>query len=203
MEEAYARIQLPQAWATQLDADLAKAIAGRHGHEAQQREALQRTRTRLDGERRKLLEAYYAEAISLELLRVEQQRLDRETRVVEDRLAALEATLEQWRPVLATAHRFAADCGTTYRRADGPTRKVLNQAVLQRIELRDGRIAEVDYQPPFDLLFGGSWFQYRTEVDITRLNPNTLPTVNGPTIRLPEPFGAGLRFQGRGRTRQR
>jgi hypothetical protein len=33
-------------------------------------------------------------------------------------------------------------------------------------------------------------------VEVAEHNTNHLPTVNGPIIRLPEPSGAGLRFQG-------
>jgi hypothetical protein len=78
----------------------------------------------LDGERRKLVAAYYADAINLE-----------------------------------TAGRFATNCGAAYHHADPPTRKLFNNAVIDRIELRDGQIIHVDYRAPFDLLSRGLGFE--------------------------------------------
>ena len=73
--------------------------------------------------------------------------------------------------VLETAGRFATNCAATYRHADPPTRKLFNNAVIDRIELRDGHITHVDYQAPFDLLFGGSGFEYRTVVELRGFEP--------------------------------
>jgi hypothetical protein len=69
--------------------------------------------------------------------------------------------------------RFATNCGATYRHADPPTRKLFNSAVIDRIEIRDGHIAHVDYRAPFDLLFGGSGFEYRTVVELRGFEPLT------------------------------
>ena len=81
---------------------------------------------KLEGERRKLLDAHHAGAIDLAVLRAEQQRIGAELRTVEQRLAAVDPTLGPWREVLETAMRFAADCGR--------------------------KLASVRYQAPFDLL---------------------------------------------------
>jgi hypothetical protein len=84
----------------------------------------------LDGERRKLLAAYYADAIDLQLLRQRTSTLeappptpDREP----GRLAGHPG--DRW----AVRH-----CGAAYRHADPATRKLFNNAVINRIEIRDG-----------------------------------------------------------------
>ena len=75
----------------------------------------------MEGERRKLLDAYYAGAIDLAVLRAQQQRIAGELRAAQQQLAAADATLGQWREVLETAMRFAADRAQSYRRpAEGP-----------------------------------------------------------------------------------
>jgi hypothetical protein len=94
------------------------------------------------------------------VLRTEQQRIGGELRTAEQRLATVDATLAQWREVLETAMRFAADCAQTYRRASRRTRRLFNQAVFDRIEVCDRKLTSVRYQAPFDLLFGTGGFEY-------------------------------------------
>jgi hypothetical protein len=49
--------------------------------------------------------------------------------------------------------------------------ELLAYAVIDRIELRDGHISHVDYKAPFDLLFSGSGFEYRTVVEVRGFEP--------------------------------
>jgi hypothetical protein len=67
--------------------------------------------------------------------------------------------------------RFATNCAKAYARASAPTRRRFNQAVFSRIDVRDGRIAAVGYQPPFDLLFSTSEFEYGDVVELRDSNP--------------------------------
>jgi hypothetical protein len=83
----------------------------------------------------------------------------------------LTASLDDWLAILETAGRFATNCGAAYRHADPATRKLSNAAVIDRIELRVGQITHVDYRAPFDLLFGGSGFEYRTVVELREFEP--------------------------------
>jgi hypothetical protein len=46
-----------------------------------------------------------------------------------------------------------------------------NQAVFTRIEVRDGKIADVGYHPPFDLLFSSTKFEYGDLVGAKGLEP--------------------------------
>ena len=57
----------------------------------------------LEGERRKLLAAYYADAIDLRLLRQEQTRISQRTTTLEARRRSLTANLDQWQVILDTA----------------------------------------------------------------------------------------------------
>jgi site-specific DNA recombinase len=156
VEQLYDRIQLPQHWLTELQAALETEIAARQGQAAHELQQQDRELLGLDGERRKLLAAYYADAIDLPLLRQEQTRIRQRTTTLDSRRRSLTANLDDWRAILETAGRFATNCGAAYRHADPPIRKLFNSAVIDRIELRDGQIAHVDYRAPFDLLFSGS-----------------------------------------------
>jgi site-specific DNA recombinase len=158
VERLYQRIQLPTGWLTELQTALEGEPTARRGHADQELQHLDRELTRLDAERRKLLEAHYADAIDLGLLRQEQTRIGQQATTLEARRSFLTASLDQWQPILETAGRFATNCGAAYRHADPPIRKLFNNAVIERIEVRDGRITHVAYKAPFDLLFRGSGF---------------------------------------------
>jgi Recombinase zinc beta ribbon domain len=60
VEQLYERIQLPHHWLTELQAALEAEIAIRQGQAAHELQQLDHELLGLDGERRKLLEAYYA-----------------------------------------------------------------------------------------------------------------------------------------------
>jgi hypothetical protein len=120
VEQLYQRIQLPHHWLTELQAALKAEIAARQGQAAQELQQLDRDLLGLEGERRKLLAAYYADAIDLGLLRQEQTRISQRTTTLEARRRSLTANLDDWRTILETAGRFATNCAAAYRHADPP-----------------------------------------------------------------------------------
>jgi site-specific DNA recombinase len=162
-------------------------ITSRQDRSVRERQLVTQRMGKLEGERRKLLDAYYAGAIDVVVLRTEQQRIGGELRTAEQRPAAVDATLEQWHEVLETAMRFAADCGQAYRRVGGSARRLFNQAVFDRIEVCDRKLTSVRYQAPFDLLFNTGMFEYQAVVAPTYPYANRAPLVTGPTIRLAAP----------------
>ena len=97
-------------WITELQAALEAEIAARQGQADREHQQLDRELLGLEGERRKLLEAYYADAIDLGLLRQEQTRISQRTSTLEARRGALTANLDEWQVVLETAGRFATNC---------------------------------------------------------------------------------------------
>ena len=101
---------------------------------------LTRKLAKVEAERRKLLEASYAGAIEVALLRSEQQRLAKDIREIDERLKAVEATLAEWQEVLTIAFKFATNCGKAYRSANGRTRKLYNSGVFERLAVRNGEI---------------------------------------------------------------
>jgi hypothetical protein len=123
VEQLYEQIQLLHHWLTKLQAALRAEITIRQGSAACELQQLDRELLGLDGERRKLLAAYYADAIDLQLLR---QR----TSTLEARRRPLTANLDDWQAILETAGRFATNCGAAYRHADPATRKLFNNAVI-------------------------------------------------------------------------
>jgi site-specific DNA recombinase len=171
VEQLYERIQLPRSWLKRLREELEAEITARQHRNAAERELLTRKLAKADTERRKLLDAYYAAAIDVTTLKTEQARIAADVRTAEERLAAVDAHLAEWQEILETAMRFATNCATAYARASTQTRRRFNQAFFTRIEVRDGKIADVGYHPPFDLLFSSSEFEYGDLVEVSGLEP--------------------------------
>ena len=164
IEDLYQRVEVPISWANGLEEMLADEITGRNAANLSERETLTRRRERAEGERRKLLDAYYANAIDVATLRTEQERIAGGMGTIDTRLATLDASLEDWQDLIGTALRFATNCARTYRRADDRTRKVFNTAVLEEVLVRDGHVVNAAYQAPFDLLFAMPKFEYEDVV---------------------------------------
>ncbi len=90
----YRRVQLPEGWLKRSEAELEAEIIARQARNAGEREFLTRKLARLEGERRKLLDAYYAGAIDVGMLKAEQDRLGKEVRGTQDRLGG---SMPAWR----------------------------------------------------------------------------------------------------------
>jgi len=98
---------------------------------------LTRKLARLADERRKLLLAFYANAIPLELLKVGQHRISREEQAARSELDVSEADLEGWQDVLSMAIRLAGNCHAAYLKARPSVRRRFNEG-RPRSRLREG-----------------------------------------------------------------
>ena len=160
VEDLYSRIEVPTDWADGLRQAIAVEVATRHEDTAAERELLATQHERLESERYKLMEAYYANAIDVTMLRREQERIGAELSTIESRQATLDASLEDWQEVMDLALRFSTRCATAYRRGGDRTRRLLNFAVLDEVHVRDGHVVDAACKEPFDLLFSSPKFEY-------------------------------------------
>jgi hypothetical protein len=86
-------------------------------------------------QRRKLLDAYYAGALALEVFKTEQQALTSEIEGYERRLAKAHTKVAELEKVLGKALEFLYHPQETYLEAPEKLRRQLNQAVWERIEI--------------------------------------------------------------------
>jgi hypothetical protein len=139
--------------AQDLHAALEAELVEQQDRNAADRDLQTKRLTVLEGQRRKLLEAYYAGAIDVAMLREEQDRIGREKRQAEELLKSADAGLAEWQSVLHLAMRLATNCANAYRLADHRIKRQFNEAVFEEIVVRDGHVAEARYQAPFGLFF--------------------------------------------------
>ncbi|MFZ0666138.1 MAG: hypothetical protein WAM97_10310 [Acidimicrobiales bacterium] len=176
VEQLDESIQLPKSWLTRVREEIEAEITSRQHRNASEREFLARKLTKAETERRKLLDAYYAGAIDVAVLKTEQSRIATDMCGAQERLGAVDAHLAEWQEILETAMRLATNCAKAYGRASAPTSRRFNQAVFKRIEVRDGKIVAYTCHEPFDVLFSTPEFEYRDLVDLSGQFANRHPT---------------------------
>ena len=119
-----------------------------------ERRDLEAQRTTLTAQRQKLLDAHYAGAIPLDLLKTEQDRIATQLAHISQQLDAASGSYEQARQTLADCLDLTRDCHTAYLQATDPTRRLFNQAFFSKIYIDEDddtrqRTVRVDYNPPF------------------------------------------------------
>ncbi|HYC82285.1 MAG TPA: recombinase family protein, partial [Solirubrobacterales bacterium] len=152
VERVYGEVRLTVRQAERLRAKLGQAMAGmRRASEAEV--ARQRRRlAKLGEEREKLLHAYYAEAVPLDLLHSEQERLSSETAQAERQIEVAESPSGDAEDTLGKALDLLANCERAYRAAPGHLRRQWNQALFERLVVYDEGIADAEVAEPFATL---------------------------------------------------
>jgi site-specific DNA recombinase len=105
---------------------------------------------RLKSQRQKLLDAYYAEAISVDHLKSEQNRIARELAGADQQLASAEAAVTDVDEVLSQALDLIAACHGAYAESDSTRRRQWNQAFFKKLWVQADEIAGDEREVPFD-----------------------------------------------------
>ena len=150
----YATVQLPEAEVARLRAYLGDELAKLRKDVERERMVQTRRLGQLEGERKKLLAAHYADAIPLDLLKSEQDRLTAEIANAEGRLAEVESDFQKTEANLARALTRAGDCAAAYREANDRLRRQFNMAFFKRLLLSDEGEVTGELASPFDVILG-------------------------------------------------
>ncbi len=110
-----------------------------------ERALLTTQKEKLDAERLKLVQAHYADAIPLDLLKSEQERIRTTLDAIEHRLENVATSYEDAREGLDQLADILTDLGDVYARCEPAERRILNRALFDKIILDDEET--VRYQP--------------------------------------------------------
>ena len=95
----------------------------------------------LEREQAKLLQAHYADAIPLDLMKSEQQRIENELALCEQQVHTTQARFEQIEKNLGLALKAAGRWAYAYDCAEDPIRAQINDAVFEKIYIdNDGHV---------------------------------------------------------------
>ncbi len=164
MEDLYRQIQLPRSWVRRLTEELEAEIGQRQAEASERRVVLTRTLAKLAEERGKLLQAFYANAIPLDLLKTD--RIGIAEHAAKDELQSTEGDLEGWQDVLRTAIRLADNCHAAYLKARPSVRRRFNVGVLEAVYIRDRKIGWVEFSEVFAPLFSRPSSNKALKVDL-------------------------------------
>lgn len=150
--EHYRTIQIPPERVAEIRAVLVEALSTRREEAEAAEQALTLRIQRLMDERQKLLQLHYAEAIPVELLKHEQERITVELDQARRLLANVSLEFDAIEQNLTRALELASDCHAAYADADENTRRLFNQAFFERLLLHDDGEVTHDLAQPFRLL---------------------------------------------------
>ncbi len=123
-------------------------------------------------EQQKLLDAHYADAIPLDLLKKEQSRITSEMVSAKARLTEIDCSYTDAEDNLTKALELARDCESAYRQASDKIRRQFNQVFFRRLLIDDNYDVNGELEEPFETLLGDEVRQaaaLRTEADLRRI----------------------------------
>ena len=107
-------------------------------------------RTQLEGEQHKLLQAHYAGAIPLDMLKKEQDRITASLETIEHRINAHHGHYADARANLDDSLKLLSNAADIYEHADDANRRLINQALFKAIYIDEDNDVRVGYRNPYD-----------------------------------------------------
>ena len=156
IERIYDNYQLPSSVRILLEAHLQKIISEEKKKYDAELDGLKGEKAKLENKRKKLLEAHYNDAIPLDLLKTEQQKIAKELANIEHEIKVHDTTFEQIVDNLGLALDIVENCGEAYRNASDSIKKLMNQAIFEKFYISNGEDKElgvdIAFKAPFDQL---------------------------------------------------
>jgi DNA invertase Pin-like site-specific DNA recombinase len=166
----YATIRLTDDQANQVRDFVLDEILKLRADASCERERQGRRLRVLQDERKKLLDAHYANAIPLDLLKTEQARITAEITTSAARLAAVDNDFNSAETNLTKALTLIQDCEAAYRSAPDKLRRQFNQAFFKRLLIDDNYNVTGELAEPFETLLSEELRQAaarKAEADLT------------------------------------
>lgn len=107
-------------------------------------------RTQREGEQQKLLQAHYAGAIPLDLLKREQDRITASLETIEHRITAHHGHYAAARENLDASLKVWSNAADIYEHADDANRQLINQAPFKAICIDEDNDVRVGCRNPYD-----------------------------------------------------
>ncbi|TAM95191.1 MAG: recombinase family protein, partial [Rhizobiaceae bacterium] len=152
VEQHYTTIQLPAEILDIVEHNLREDLTAHYEEARNQHSRLTRQRTRLLAEQKKLLKAHYADAIPLDLLKHEQDRIRKQLASIDERITGLDDHEALVEANLERALDLARDCQRAYFTAPPKIRRLLNQVFFTKLYIEDDDTIRSDLAPPFNIM---------------------------------------------------
>ena len=137
IERAYQQVFVTEGEATRIKAVLGQVFDTLAESTSDEQKLLAGQKAKLEAEQVKLLQAHYADAIPLDLLKTEQDRIRASLQAITSRLDTLETTYDKATIGLDAILGLLTDIGDVYTKAEPAERRMLNRALFDRITIDD------------------------------------------------------------------
>ncbi|HLK16850.1 MAG TPA: recombinase family protein [Fimbriimonadaceae bacterium] len=148
----YERYQLGHDLRLETEQDILEQMAALRENEVHERDRLVRRQRKLLDERAKLLEAHYAGAIPLDLLKTEQERISSQLQRIEEQLSSTDIKYLEAERTLQRSLELAERLASAYRDAPPSVRRLMNQALFHRLIIDADEGVTGELNDPFALL---------------------------------------------------
>ncbi len=118
---------------------------------------LKREKEKLERKRKKLLEAHYNDAIPLDLMKSEQAEINKALVGINNQLNAHDTEFNTLVKHLQKAFDLVEDCGRTYKYAEDHIKRIINQALCERIWIEPDGNVTADFAEPFKTIVAPVW----------------------------------------------
>ena len=133
-------------------------------------ERLKQQKDKLEREQLKLLQAHYADAVPLYLLKEEQGRIGRALQNINGQMEAYQAESAVVADNLNSVFELLDDCGRVYKLAENFERRCFNQTLFKKILVYDDLTLGVEYSEPFETLLDSRVFELKNEFNKNIVN---------------------------------
>lgn len=146
----YDQVQLSPAQIEQLQGSVRAELDSATTEAQRQAEQAKRRRAALQDERARLMQAHYAGAVPLDLLKTEMHRLTAALQAAEQQISAAHTHLADIEAVLEQALRVAGACHREYAHAPAFVKRQINQGFFTKLLIdQDGSVAQAELTEPF------------------------------------------------------
>jgi len=167
IEECYRRITIPDHIVKALRQLLTTEFNRLYTTEEQTREKHQGEKNKLLTKRKKLLEAHFADALPMDLLKDEQDKIVRRLAWLDSQLTAGKEVYENAKAHLKDVLDLCGDAYALYMSIDDPLRRVCNQAFFEKIWIADDDTIQAEPNPGFAVVLHQGIQQEAIRAEIT------------------------------------
>jgi site-specific DNA recombinase len=153
VEHLYASLRIPTAVQDVIRRELRDELTDRTALIRAEADRHERTLKRIESKQEKLIQLYYKDLVSEDVLEREQEKLKAERRAAERLRTSANVQTEDVEQALEQALRRVRNPHRVYLDATPLERRVLNKAIFQRIEVGDaGQLTDVTTTPVYQAL---------------------------------------------------
>ncbi len=173
VKQHYWKLQLLDGEPENLRAEIRAELQGSYEEAERQSKAQERRRHELLAEQAKLLQAHYADAIPLDLMKKEQKRIENELALCEQMVRTATTRFEQIERNLKSALDSAGKWAHAYGSAPDSIRAQINDAVFDKIYIDNDGLATSRLRPLFAELLRRS--KNRKIRDVLNVSDGSVP----------------------------